>query len=59
MIYYLDISAKFLRPDGTLSKAIMHDHLHLTQRGYQIWAESIDAKLANLMGEKPIPKRQR
>ncbi|HVC93660.1 MAG TPA: GDSL-type esterase/lipase family protein [Pirellulales bacterium] len=59
MIVYLDISARFLRPDGTLSKEIMHDHLHLTERGYQIWAESIDARLAKLMGEKKTPKRRR
>ncbi|HUY35099.1 MAG TPA: platelet-activating factor acetylhydrolase IB subunit [Pirellulales bacterium] len=47
-VHYLDISDKFLEPDGTLSKEIMPDLLHLSQRGYQIWAEAIDGKLAEL-----------
>jgi lysophospholipase L1-like esterase len=59
MIDYLDISDKFLQANGTLSKQIMPDHLHLSERGYQIWAESIDARLAKLMGEKKTPKRRR
>jgi lysophospholipase L1-like esterase len=51
-VHYLDLSAKFLEPDGTLSREIMPDLLHLSERGYQIWAESIDGKLAELCGEK-------
>jgi beta-glucosidase len=50
-VHYLDISAKFLDPDGRLSKEIMPDLLHLSPRGYEIWAEAIDGKLAELLGE--------
>jgi lysophospholipase L1-like esterase len=52
MIHYLDIGEKFLEADKSLSKEIMPDFLHLTPKGYQIWAEAIEAKLAELMGEK-------
>jgi beta-glucosidase len=52
MIHFLDIGPKFLAEDGTLSKEIMPDLLHLSPKGYTIWAESIDAKVAELMGEK-------
>jgi beta-glucosidase len=30
----------------------MPDLLHLTEKGYTIWADSIEAKVAELMGEK-------
>lgn len=41
-VSYLDIGAKFLQPDGTLTKEIMPDFLHLSEKGYQIWADSIE-----------------
>ncbi len=48
-IFYLDIGNKFLSPDGSLTKEIMYDYLHLTPAGYQIWADAISPKLAELM----------
>jgi len=52
MVFYMDIGPKFLGPDGSLSKEIMPDLLHLSPQGYEIWASSIDAKLGELLGEK-------
>lgn len=40
-VHFLDISDKFLEKDGTISKEIMPDFLHLSEKGYQIWAEAI------------------
>ena len=51
-VHYLDIGDKFLAADGTLSKEIMPDLLHLSEKGYRIWAESIESKLAELLGDK-------
>lgn len=51
-VFYLDIGPKFLADDGTISAEIMDDYLHLTLQGYQIWAEAIEAKVAELLGEK-------
>lgn len=51
-IYYLDIGDKFLEPDGSISKDVMNDYLHLAPKGYQIWAAAMEPKLAELMGEK-------
>ena len=48
-VHFLDIGAKFLQPDGSISKDIMPDFLHLSAAGYQIWADAISAKLAELM----------
>lgn len=52
MVYYLDIGPKFLTADGELTKEIMPDYLHLSPQGYEIWASSIEPKVAELMGEK-------
>lgn len=51
-VFFLDIGPKFLAEDGTLSKEIMPDLLHLNEKSYRIWAESIEDKLASLMGDK-------
>jgi len=48
-VHYLDIGSKFLQEDGSISKEIMPDYLHLSAAGYQIWADAIDEKLAELM----------
>jgi beta-glucosidase len=48
-IFFLDIGPKFLEADGTLSKKVMPDLLHLSPKGYEIWADAIDAKLHELM----------
>lgn len=50
-VFYLDIGKAFLADDETLSKDIMPDLLHLSPKGYQIWAESIEEQVAKLMGE--------
>jgi beta-glucosidase len=52
MIHYLNINQKFLTPDGVLSKDIMPDFCHPNEKGYKIWAEAIEPKIAELMGEK-------
>ena len=49
-VIYLDIGAKFLTPDGMLEKDIMPDYLHPSAKGYEIWAEAIQAPLARLLG---------
>jgi beta-glucosidase len=54
MVHYLDIGKAFLEKDGTLTKEVMPDALHLSPKGYQIWADSIEPKVRELMGE-PSP----
>ena len=51
MIHYLDINEKFLTEEGELTKKIMPDFLHPNKTGYTIWAEAIEPKVAELMGE--------
>lgn len=47
-VYVQDVSAVFLAPDGTLPKDIMPDQLHLSPKGYELWAAAIEPKLKEL-----------
>ncbi len=40
-VRFLDIGAKFLNASGGLSREIMPDFLHLSPKGYRIWADAI------------------
>ena len=50
-MHHLDIGKTFLQPDGTLTKEIMPDLLHLSEKGYDLWAEAIEPKIQELLGE--------
>jgi len=47
-VRYLKIWDQFLEKDGTLSKAIMPDALHLSEAGYRIWAETMKPVLEEM-----------
>jgi lysophospholipase L1-like esterase len=51
-VKYLDIGGKFLSPDGTISKEIMPDFLHLSEKGYQIWTDAVKGPIKELLGGK-------
>lgn len=44
-VKFKDIGEGFLEKDGSLSKEIMPDALHLSKKGYHIWAEAIEDEL--------------
>ncbi len=44
-VTYLPIGHKFLEMDGSLSKKIMPDALHLSPEGYLVWAKAIEPTL--------------
>jgi lysophospholipase L1-like esterase len=48
-VVYLDIGGEFLDKDGALSKEIMPDFLHLSPKGYAIWAEAVEGKVKELL----------
>jgi len=53
-IFYLDLGSKFLQSDGVLPRDIMPDLLHPNQKGYDIWAEAIEPKVKQVMGDNAI-----
>jgi lysophospholipase L1-like esterase len=48
-VHYLDIGGQFLEKDGALSKAVMPDYLHLSKKGYEIWAKAITPSLEKML----------
>ena len=51
-VVYLDIASTFLKPDGTLTKEIMPDFLHLSSLGYRLEADAIEPTLWKLLNDK-------
>ncbi len=47
-VHFLDIGPEFSQGKNALDAAIMPDFLHLSAAGYQIWADAITPKLAEL-----------
>ncbi|MQA18493.1 GDSL-type esterase/lipase family protein [Rugamonas rivuli] len=52
-VYFADINAALLNPDGTLSPDVMPDLLHPEERGYEIWARTMEPTLQKLMSDQP------
>lgn len=52
-IIYLPVGHFFLDENGSISKSIMPDYLHPSERGYAIWARSMEETLALLLGDEP------
>ena len=49
-VFYIDIGAKFLDEQGVfLPNAFRTDNLHPAARGYDLWGEAVQAKLAQLL----------
>jgi lysophospholipase L1-like esterase len=51
-VFYLNINKAFLNDKGVLTRAIMPDLLHLSEKGYEIWGEAMMPTLEKLMAGK-------
>jgi beta-glucosidase len=52
-VQYLDINASLLNPDGSLSRDVMPDLLHPSEKGYAIWQRAMAPTLQTLLAERP------
>ena len=50
-VKYLDIGKAFLNQDQTISREIMPDYLHLSQKGYRIWADAMETTVWSMLDE--------
>ena len=50
-IFFLDLSRRFLDDRGRISQDLMPDYLHPSERGYQVWADSMEPMIRQLLGE--------
>ncbi|WP_284614984.1 GDSL-type esterase/lipase family protein [Aquabacterium humicola] len=48
-VHFLDIGQVLTQPDGTLSKDVMPDLLHLSPKGYALWQAAMDPVLTPLL----------
>ena len=55
-VRYLNINDKLLKEDGSQDLNLMPDLVHLSPKGYQIWADAIEPVVAEVLeGEFPFP----
>ena len=54
-IRYLDIGAKFVAEDGSIPEDLMADNLHPTAKGYELWADSMQPLLNEMLGVPAAP----
>ena len=50
-VLWLDFNAKFLEPDGTMTKRVMNDLLHPNETGYRIWLDAIGPVFRQVLGK--------
>lgn len=48
-VFYIDFGSQLIEADGSISRDIMPDYLHLSEKGYEIWASAIEPKLKELV----------
>lgn len=51
-VIWMDIGDRFVDTDGTISKEIMWDALHLTSKGYEIWAEAMEDTIWSILEDR-------
>lgn len=50
-VFFLNINESLTNPDGTLSKDVLPDLLHLSDKGYAIWQRAMEPTLQRLLTE--------
>lgn len=53
-VMWVDFGHQFLNDDGTMPRSLMPDYLHLSRKGYEIWAEAIEDQLSAIIGDKRV-----
>ena len=48
-VTYLDVGPVFIQPDGKIARDVMPDFLHLSEKGYRIWADAMEPTLWSLL----------
>lgn len=50
-VFFLDLGESLTSPDGTLSRDVMPDLLHLSEKGYALWARAMAPMLDKLIDQ--------
>ena len=50
-VRYLDMGPKFVDKDGKIPEGVLKDAVHLSPKGFEIWAETMNPLLKQMMGK--------
>ncbi|MEI8309525.1 MAG: GDSL family lipase, partial [Verrucomicrobiota bacterium] len=50
-VFYLDVGDKLVEPDGSISREIMPDKIHVAAPGYARWIDAMKPTLDQLLGK--------
>ncbi|MDC8787062.1 GDSL-type esterase/lipase family protein [Roseateles koreensis] len=50
-VHFLNINDVLMHPDGTVTKDVMPDLLHLSEKGYDLWASAMNPTLLKLLSK--------
>ena len=53
-VFWIDFGKRFLNKDGTIPSELMPDYLHLSQKGYEIWAQAMERRISTILGDTPV-----
>ena len=56
-VYFVDIGDVFLKKDGSITKDVMRDLLHLSPEGYEMWADAMEPYLKAFLNGEPLPSK--
>ncbi len=56
-VYFADIGNVFLEKNGSITKDVMRDLLHLSPRGYEMWADAMEPYLKAFLNGEPLPSK--
>ena len=57
-VIWVDFGYKFVNSDGAIPHDLMPDYLHLSPKGYEIWADSMEDKLSSILGDTRVKTAQ-
>jgi enterochelin esterase-like enzyme/lysophospholipase L1-like esterase len=58
-VFFRDYGPRFVGADGKLSAEIQPDFLHLSEKGYRIWAAAMRPDIEQLLAKDPNPEQAR
>ncbi len=57
-VFCMDVNYLWVWPDGSIPASLMPDFEHPNEEGHRVWAEAIEPKVAELMGDAPVEKME-
>jgi beta-glucosidase len=53
-VFWIDLGHQLVNDNGLIPRDLMPDYLHLSRRGYALWAEAIEDTLSRILGDERV-----